>query len=141
MALLKEKDVKKLKELFAKLENSVTLKMFTQENECHYCEHTRELVEEVTALSDKIKAEIHDFVAEAQVAKEHGVDKIPAVIPAGEKDYGIRFYGVPAGYEFTTLVEDIIDVGRRDPGLSEEIAAELAKVNSPVHIQVLFSPT
>lgn len=141
MVLLKEKDVKKLKEVFAKLEHEVALKVFTQENECHYCEHTRELVEEVAALSDKIKAEVHDFVADAKLAKEHGVDKIPAVIPAGEKDYGIRFYGVPAGYEFATLVEDIIDVGRRNPGLPEEITAELAKVDSPVHIQVLFSPT
>lgn len=141
MALLKEKDVKKLKEVFAKLEHEVTLKMFTQENECHYCEHTRELMSEVAGLSDKLRIDVYDFVAEADTAGEHGVDKIPAVLPLGAKDYGIRFYGIPAGYEFTTLIEDIMDVSRGSPGLPDEITTELAKVDSPVRIQVLFIPT
>ena len=78
---------------------------------------------------------------EADLAKKYGVDKIPAIILVCDRDYGIRFYGVPAGYEFAALVEDIKDVGGRDPGLSKEVMAELAKVDQPVHMQVLISPT
>ena len=53
----------------------------------------------------------------------------------------VRFYGVPAGYEFNVLIEDIMDVGKRNPGLSKEVMAELAKIDSPVHMQALISPT
>jgi len=109
--------------------------------ECQHCEMTRTMLEEVSGLSDKVIFEVHDFVAEADLAKKYRVDKIPATVLLGDKDYGIHFYGVPAGYEFNVLIEDIMDVGKRDPGLSKELMAELAKVDKPVHMQVLISPT
>jgi alkyl hydroperoxide reductase subunit AhpF len=115
--------------------------MFTQETECPHCEMTRMMLEEVSGLSDKLSLEVHDFVGEADLAKKHGVDKIPATVLLGDRDYGIRFYGVPAGYEFNVLIEDIVDVGKRNPGLSKEVMTELSKVDKPVHMQVLISPT
>jgi len=115
--------------------------MFTQEMECQHCEMARTMLEEVSGLSDKVIFEVHDFVAEADLAKKYRVDKIPATVLSGDKDYGIHFYGVPAGYEFNVLIEDIMDVGKRDPGLSKEVMAELAKIDRPVHMQVLISPT
>jgi len=141
MGVLKEKDREKLKGIFEKIEKDVTIVMFTQEMECPRCEMTRTMLEEVSGLSGKLSLEVHDFVAEADRAKNYGVDKIPATLLLGDRDYGIRFYGVPAGYEFNVLIEDIMDVGRRDPGLSTEVMTELAKVDRPVHLQVLISPT
>jgi len=141
MGLLKEKDAEQLKQVFAQLPNEVKIIMFTQEFECEYCQVTRELVEEVAALNDKISVEVKDFVKDKELAEQYKIDKIPALVLLGERDYGIRFYGVPAGYEFTTLVEDIVDIGRRDPGLEPAIAAELAKIDKPVHMQVMVSPT
>ena len=141
MGMLKEKDRKKLIEMFEKIEHDVTIVMFTQETECPHCEMIRTMLEEVSGLSDKLSLEVHDFVAEADLAKKYGVDKIPATVLFGDRDYGVRFYGVPAGYEFNVLIEDIMDVGRRDPGLSKEVMTELAKVDRPVHLQILISPT
>ena len=141
MGMLKEKDRKKLIEVFEKIEKDVKIIMFTQETECPHCVMTRTMLEEVSGLSDKLSLEVHDFVADADLAKKYGVDKIPATLLFGDRDYGIRFYGVPAGYEFNVLIEDIMDVGRRDPGLSKEVMTELAKVDRPVHLQVLISPT
>ena len=141
MAMLKEKDREKVINAFKKIEKDVTIIMFTQEIECPHCEMTRVLLEEISDLSDKLSLEVHDFVAEADLAKRYKVDKIPAIVLSGDKDYGIRFYGVPAGYEFTVLIEDIMDVGKRNPGLSKEVMTELARVDRPVHIQVLVSPT
>jgi glutaredoxin-like protein len=141
MGMLKEKDRKKLIEMFKKIEKDVKIVMFTQEMECPHCEMTRTMLEEVSGLSDKLSLEVHDFVADADLAKNYGVDKIPATVLFGDRDYGVRFYGVPAGYEFNVLIEDIMDVGRRDPGLGKEVMAELAKVDRPVHLQVLISPT
>jgi len=141
MGILKEKDKEKVANIFKGIEKDVKIVMFTQEMECQHCEMTRTMLEEVSGLSDKVIFEVHDFVAEADLAKKYRVDKIPATVLLGDKDYGIHFYGVPAGYEFNVLIEDIMDVGKRDPGLSKELMAELAKVDKPVHMQVLISPT
>ncbi len=141
MGMLKEKDRKKLIEIFEKIDKDVKIVIFTQEMECPHCEMTREMLEEVSALSGKLSLEVNDFVAEADLAKKYGVDKIPATVLLGDMDYGIRFYGVPAGYEFNVLIEDIMDVGRRNHGLSKAVMTELAKVDQPVHMQVLISPT
>jgi len=141
MGMLKDKDRNKVTNLFKQIDNDVTILMFTQEIECQHCEMTRKMLEEVSGLSDRISLEVHDFVAEADLAKQYGVDKIPATVLLGDKDYGIRFYGVPAGYEFNVLIQDIRDVGKRDPGLSEAVTAELAKINQPIHLQVIISPT
>jgi len=141
MGVLKEKDKKKVANIFKGIEKDVKIVMFTQEMECPHCEMTRTMLEEVSDLSDKLSLEVHDFVAEADLAKKYGVDKIPATVILGDKDYGIRFYGVPTGYEFNVLIEDIMDVGKRNPALSKEVMTELAKIDQPVHLQVLISPT
>jgi len=139
--MLKDADKAAVAKRFEEIAEPVRIIMFTQEHECEYCSVTRELVEEVAGLSDKVAVEVLDFVADKARANELGVDKIPAVAIMGEKDHGIRFFGVPAGYEFTTLIEDIVMVGKREHGLPKEVADELAKVDSPVHMQVVVSPT
>lgn len=141
MGILKEKDRGKLISVFKDIEKDVNIVMFTQEMECPHCEMTRAMLEEISGLSDKLSLEVDDFVAEADLAKKYGVDKIPATVLFGDKDYGIRFYGVPTGYEFNVLIEDIVDVGKRGPELSKEVMTELAKIDRPVHMQVLISPT
>ena len=141
MGILKEKDRKKLTDVFKDIEEDVKILMFTQEMECPRCEMTRMMLEEISDLSGKLSLDVHDFVAEVELARKYGVDKIPATLLSGDRDYGIRFYGVPAGYEFNVLIEDIMDAGKRNPGLGKEVITELAKVDRPVHMQVLISPT
>jgi glutaredoxin-like protein len=141
MGLIEDKDREQLTRLFAGLENPVKILHFTQEHECQMCKMTRELLEEVAGLSDEISMEVHDFVADKALAEQYKVDKIPGTVLMGDEDYGIRFYGIPAGYEFTTLIEDIVDVAKRDSHLPEDVKAELIKVDQPVHLQVLISPT
>ncbi|MGB9740508.1 MAG: protein disulfide oxidoreductase [Candidatus Bathyarchaeia archaeon] len=124
-----------------KLENPVKIVMFTQEVECQYCAQTRQLLSEIAALSDKIELEIYDFVADAEKAREYGVDKVPAIAIVGEKDYGVRFYGLPYGYEFQTLLEGIIIVSRARTDLSDATKAKIREIKSPVHIQVFVTLT
>ena len=141
MALIKEKDREKLIGIMKTIKEDVKIVMFTQENECQQCQMTRELLKEVSELSDKVSLEVHDFEADAERAKEYGIDKIPATLIIGDRDYGIRFYGVPAGYEFNVLIQDILDVGKRSPGLDEATMKVLATIQKPVHLQVVISPT
>ncbi len=145
MSLLKEKDRQHLLKEFAALREPVKLLVFTQEMECQYCSETRLIAEEVASLSDKITLEIYDFVADREMVEHYGIDKIPAVVVmrGGEqpKDYGIRYYGIPAGYEFSTLISDILMVSRGNSGLSAEARAYLAALNKPLHLQVFVTPT
>lgn len=149
MPLLDEKVRKQVSAAFAGMKNPVRLVMFTQGDggalECEYCEQTRELVQEVGALSDQITVEVKDFTGDAALAERYGVDKIPAIVVLSDgetpKDHGIRLYGVPAGYEFSTLIEDIRMVGSGEPGLSEGTLKSLKMLTRPVHIQVFVTPT
>jgi glutaredoxin-like protein len=147
MPLISEKDAGHLRNEFeAALVNAVKLVMFTQAVECQFCAETRQIVEEIAALSDKITAEIYDFVADKDVAEAYGVDKIPAIAilrveDGKDRDYGIRFYGIPSGYEFTTVVEDIIDVSKGESGLQPKSKEAVAGISEPIHFQVFITPT
>jgi len=141
MAMIQEKDLSQITTFFSVLQREVTILTFTQEFECEFCRMTRELLQELKQLSVRITLEVYDFVKDANTVKKYAIDKIPATVILGDRDYGIRFYGIPAGYEFTSLIEAIMDVGRRTPNLPEDILAELSKVDQKVHIQVLISPT
>lgn len=141
MNLIRDRERDQIKRKFAALAHPVKLLMFTQDFECEYCSMTRQLLEELAGLSDKLSIEFRDFIADAELARQYGIDKIPAIAVLGEKDYGIRFYGVPAGYEFASLLDAVADVSRRDPQLSPELLAMLAKIDRPVHMQVMVTPT
>jgi len=141
MEILKEKDRTNFAEIFRSITEQVTLVMFTQEMECPPCHMTRGLLEEVSHLSDTITLETYEFVQDREKATALGVDKIPATVLLGDRDYGIRFFGSPAGYEFNALIQDIIDIGKRSPGLPQDITDDLAALTQPVHLQVLVSPT
>ncbi len=155
MPFLSPEVQQQVRQAFADLAGPVTLVVFTQGEggapgaglslECGYCAENRQLVEEVAALSDQITVEIKDFVADADSARQYGVDKLPAlVVMRGgpqPKDFGIRLYGVPSGYEFATLIEDIKLVSRGQVELAGPTQQALARLTQPVHIQVYVTPT
>jgi glutaredoxin-like protein len=128
-------------ELAESLINPVRIIMFTQAMECKFCVETKQLMIELAALNDKISVEVRDFVADAALAKEYGVDRIPALVIMGEIDYGIRFYGLPYGYEFQTLLDDLKTVSKRTTDLSEETKRKLREIRTPVTIKVFTTLT
>ena len=129
------------KDLKEKLYNPVKILMFTQEVECRFCSDTRELVQELATLTDKITIEVYDFVADTHKAKEYSIDKIPALAIISEKDYGVRIYGIPYGYELQTLIEAVINISKGKTDLANKTKSILAEVKIPVHIQVFVSLT
>jgi glutaredoxin-like protein len=145
MALISEKDQEHLRNEFETLEKPVKLIVFTQEFECQYCKETRQIAEEVAALSDNITLEIFDFMADKEIAEQFNIDKIPATIImlGGDdaQDYGIRYYGIPSGYEFSSVIHDILMVGGGEAGLAAETEAWLAGLTEPLHFQVFVTPT
>ncbi len=150
MALLRDRDRRQLTDIFSRqLQDSVALEFFTQKSgsvgtvshECHTCRETGQLLEEVAALSDKIQLTVHDFVDQAEDAQRLGVDKIPGLVLKGKNRGALRYFGVPAGYEFGALVEDLVDLSRGTTPLSTSARQNLSELRAPVHIKVLVTPT
>ncbi len=145
--LLNDAVKKQVKDAFAELGQPVRLLYFTRSGgDCEYCEDARSLVEGVAALSDKVTLSVHDLEQDAATAAVYGIDRAPALVVAGHDgaatiDYGIRILGIPAGYEFTSLIRDVILVSGRDSGLSDETRAYLKDLKQPVHLQVFVTPT
>ncbi len=150
MALISPEDRQTLQTLFAKeLQDDVNITYFTQREsvlivpgqECAYCKDTRELLEELAGISEKLHVTVKDFVRDEQEAQNLGITRIPAFIVQGHTKGAVRYFGVPAGYEFSTLIEDLIDVSKGSTNLSEKTRQALATIDQDVHIQVFVTPT
>lgn len=144
--LLNHEIENQLKEIFSDLQNPVSILLFTSEDECDYCEQTRQLVEEVTALNEKMDLQILDTAENKDLARLYGIDKTPALALLARDgdnriDYGIRFFGIPSGHEFTSLINDLLLVAKRDSGLNPKTRNFLAGLDKPVHLQVFVTPT
>ncbi|MFO8014889.1 MAG: thioredoxin family protein [Phycisphaerae bacterium] len=133
-------DLKWLEETLAKLQEDVTIVYFTEEATCRHCRRERELLAELADLSHKLHLEVYNFVADRDAAETYGIDKIPALAIVGEKDYGVRYYGMPSDFEFRMLLEDIVRLSSGESGLSAESKDELHRLSAPLHLEVLTTP-
>lgn len=141
MAILRDVDRDAIRKELAGLTGPVKLINFTQELECQYCKETGEIIRELTQLSDKLSSEYYNFITDKEVVDKFKVDKIPATVVMGQEDRGIRFYGIPSGYEFISLLEDIRMVSSGNPGLTPKTIEILGKLQNPLHLQVFVTPT
>lgn len=144
--LLNAAIVEQVREVFSQLEEPVMLLFFGQEAGCEYCEDTLQLLQEVVPLSDKLSLQIYDLDKDAAAAQQYKVDKAPGIVIAGREgdqilDYGIRYAGIPAGHEFSSLVHDLMLVSGRDSGLGPQTRQFLAGLLEPVLLQVFVTPT
>ena len=141
MPLLRDDDIVEIKKRFEQLVNPVKLVHFTQELNLQYGREAKQLLEEVAATSDKLSVEVFNFLIDKEKAAEYGVDKVPATVVRNGKDYGVRFYGLPAGYEFSNLIDAILSVSSGDSGLTEDTREKLKAITQPLHLEVFVTPT
>jgi len=105
-------------------------------------EQVRRLVEELAGLNPHLTAESYNFVIDKEKVEALGIARIPAIAVLGaEKDYGIRLYGLPSGYEFGNLIDSIIVVSTGEPDLSDDTKASLSALAEDVDIKVFSTPT
>ncbi|MCL4328837.1 MAG: thioredoxin family protein [Candidatus Thermoplasmatota archaeon] len=145
MALIRDSDQNFLREEFGKnLTETVEMIVFTSSNDsCQYCSETVQLAEEVASLSDKIRLTVLDFAKDRGKADELGIDKYPSLVifKDGDRNGRIRYSGIPSGYEFGSLIEDIKMVSRNDAKISAKAMEIISKIDSPVRIKVYVTPT
>jgi glutaredoxin-like protein len=151
MALISPQDQETLQKMFTEeLQNDVTITYFTRhesalfipgQEKCEYCKETGDLLEEVTSLSEKLHLDVKDIAVNKQEAQDLGITRVPAFVLSGQAKGKVRYFGIPAGYEFSTLVESLLDVSKGTTELSEKTRTALADVDSDLHIQVFVTPT
>jgi len=146
MPLLDPQTASQVRQELAGLTGRVRILNFTQNFECQYCLETRQIAEEVAALSDKVEVEVYNFVTDQDQVQAYDIDKIPALVILGEsdgqfKDYGIRFYGIPSGYEFTSFLDALKSVSQGEVDLMPQTRQFLSQLTVPLHIQVFVTPT
>ena len=144
--VLNDQIVKQIEEVFAGIEEPVQVLFFSSKDHCDYCDEAKQLLEEVTALNDKLALSVYDVREHADMAKQFNVTNAPGIVVAAKdnaevKNLGVQFSGIPSGHEFSTLINDILIVSKRDSGLSEKTREFLRNLDQPLHLQVFVTPT
>ncbi len=149
MHVLAEGDAEAVRKRLAALAGPVRLIFFTEGSSalvapgraCRSCGETQRLLEDVVACSSLLSLDVHDRLRDPDAFAAYGIDKVPGLALVGAQDYGLRFYGMPTGYELRNLLDLIVDVGRGTGDLAAETQTALAALLTDVHLQVLVTPT
>jgi len=151
MPIISPQDREALQGHFRKeLKRKITLRLFTQTvgkliipgRECPTCPQTQQILEELTSLSPMLELETVDFYSQSQKAQDSGVERIPAIVMGkDEARSNVKYYGMPSGHEFVTLIEDLIALAQPRSPLSADTRKQLKLVDQDVHIQVFVTPT
>ncbi len=149
MIPLREQDY--IRDRFAReLEGRVKIDYFTQKpsplyvpgrEECAHCEDTRQLLEELAALSDKLTVTVHEFGQAADEAKKLAVDKVPGIVLRGAANRPLRFFGIPGGNEFPNFIESVFEASKARVEVGTETVKHLKKLKEDVSIDVYVTPT
>jgi alkyl hydroperoxide reductase subunit AhpF len=142
MAILNAQNESDVRKIFEGLRGPVKLVVFSQSLEAaDLCTQNEQLAREVAALSDKIGVEVLNLAIDRERAAQYGIDTVPAIVVEGDRDYGVRFLGIPSGYEFSNLIDAITVVSTGEPALGEETKTALAGLAADVDIKVFSTPT
>jgi alkyl hydroperoxide reductase subunit AhpF len=133
-------DEQEIKERLAPITQDVRLLLFTRSLDCETCPETESLLKELSGLSERIKLEILNPFVDRDRAEQYGVTEVPTLILEGDRDYGIRYLGMPGGYEFASLLEDVVAIGKRESGLSEGSKELVRTLTEPLDLKVFVTP-
>ncbi len=141
MKLLNQETQKEIIEILKEMKDPVKIILFIKDQDCMYCNEVKQLLVELKELSEKIELEIYNLDFAKEKAEYYNIDKAPAIVIENEKDFGIRFYGIPSGYEFGSLLQDIVYISKKETELSDTTKNFIKTLNKPLHIQVFVTPT
>jgi len=142
MPVFRPEDEAQIRELFGLLERPVELLVALGPEETplpgardvDFGGETQRIVEALAALSENVTRRVEE--------EPDGFDRFPAVavLPGGE-DVGVRYVGLPWGYELASLVGAVVEAGRREPALAPESLEALAGLDRDLAIDVFVTPT
>lgn len=139
MAMIDDNSKKQIKTLFEQLKEQVNVVLVVKEEECETCADTKTFVTEMTDLNEKLVLEVIDVSDDK--AKTLGVTMTPAIVllDKDNNDYGIKFYGIPAGHEINSFIMGLIEVSGAGEVLPDDVIARIEKIDKPVDIKVFIT--
>jgi glutaredoxin-like protein len=135
-----EDTLNQVKEQLQLLKEPVSVKYFT-DDKCAMCKPTQQLLTMITDLSDKLTLEVFKADADGAEIEKYKIDKYPATVIEGKGKGLVRFFGIPSGYEFGTLLAVIIEQSTGQSQLKDKTIDRVNDIDKPVHIQVFVTPT
>lgn len=142
MANLLNKEVsEQIKKALEPMKNSIKMVLFTKAGTCNTCEETRQLLNEMTALNDKILVEEKDIEKDASDAKTYDITDVPTFVILNDKDeyQGVKFQGIPAGHEINSFLSAIVYMSGLEFQMDQAILDRIAKIDKPVDIKVFIT--
>jgi alkyl hydroperoxide reductase subunit AhpF len=142
MAIFRPDEEAKVRELLDALERPVELLVAHGPEETplpgardiDFGAETERVVAEIASLSGNVSYRVE--------IEPPGAERYPAVLVLPEgKDVGIRYYGLPWGYELSSLLGAVLEAGRRESSLSAESLERLAGLDHELAIDVFVTPT
>jgi alkyl hydroperoxide reductase subunit F len=142
VALLRAEEEAKVRDWFAALEHPVELLVAVGPEETPQAgardvDFGAEMVRVCEGL-----AELGDGVTCRVEQKPEGFPRFPAVsIRPDGRDAGVRYDGLPWGYELGSLVGAIVEAGRAESSLRPDSLATLAELERDLALDVFVTPT
>jgi alkyl hydroperoxide reductase subunit AhpF len=139
--LLKKGERELARTVLSTLRKEAHLVLFLEDDGCKKCGRAERLLTELASLAPRLSLQTLSLGEHAERARELGIDKVPgiAILDGGKRSPGIRYYGVPLGYEFEAFLQAVVNTAHGSPGLEPETVAGLSLVKKPVTITVFVA--
>lgn len=139
--LLNEDVSKQIKKALEPMQNQIKMVLFTKEGTCNTCKETKQLLEEIKDLNDKILVDFKDLDQDKADAEKYGIDAVPTFVMLNDKDEykGVKFQGIPAGHEINSFLSALVYMSGLDLGLDQKLLDRISKIDKPVDIKVFVT--
>lgn len=141
MTFMDQQTSEEVRKRLEALEGEVKIVYFKEALLCQTCGPAEDFYREVASLSPKLKLEVYNRVTDTEKAAAYGITLSPAAVIEGPKGSRVRFYGIPAGYEFVSLLEALKNSAGAASDLQPDTLTALAGVAKPVNIKVFVTPS
>lgn len=82
--LLNEQVVSQISQTFEQMKEPVQILFFGSQDNCEYCTDTRQLLEEVASIDEKVSLNFYDIKENADMAAKFNVERVPAIVIAAK---------------------------------------------------------
>ena len=131
---------KQITEILTGLGKPVQILFFKKADGCQTCPEQEKLLKELTGFSDKLSLKVYDMVLHGDEAMNYKINRAPATVIKDETDYGIRFYGLTAGHEFSSLLSTIWLISN-GTSIHPQLGEMIASIGKPATIKVMTTLT
>jgi alkyl hydroperoxide reductase subunit AhpF len=104
---------------------------------CATCPDAREIAEAIAeAGGERISLEVVDITIQPD-----GVESVPTLrIGPADQEPRIAYQGLPAGFEFATVIDAVERVSRSEVGLNDTSLDRLKLISEPVEVMIFTTP-